>query len=98
MLIVLVLQISTVDGRSLQSIDIGSTLYTATPTPEVFGSMADDGFYSKWISEVFGSISDDGFYSKWISELFGSISDDGFYSKCISEVFGLIADNGFYSK
>ena len=38
---------STVDGRTLQNTELGSMLNTAAPTPEPFGSMADDGFYSK---------------------------------------------------
>ena len=38
---------STVDGRILQNTELGSMLNTAAPTPEPFGSMADDGFYSK---------------------------------------------------
>lgn len=46
---VTMLQVSTVDGRTLQSTEIGSMLNTAAPTPEPFGSMADDGFYSKYI-------------------------------------------------
>lgn len=39
-------KVSTIDGRTLQSTEIGSMLNTAAPTPEPFGSMADDGFYS----------------------------------------------------
>ena len=38
------------DGCTLQSTEIGSMLNTAAPTPEPFGSMADDGFYSKYIN------------------------------------------------
>ena len=36
-------QVSTIDGRTLQNTEIGSMLNTAAPTPEPFGSMADDG-------------------------------------------------------
>ena len=43
-------QVSTIDGRTLQNTEIGSMLNTAAPTPEPFGSMADDGFYSKLVS------------------------------------------------
>lgn len=39
-------KVSTVDGRTLQNTELGSMLNTAAPTPEPFGSMADDGFYS----------------------------------------------------
>ncbi|RMX52814.1 hypothetical protein pdam_00012212, partial [Pocillopora damicornis] len=39
-------KVSTIDGRTLQNTEIGSMLNTAAPTPEPFGSMADDGFYS----------------------------------------------------
>ena len=35
------------DGRVLQTINIGSPLHTVTTTPENFGSMNDDGFISK---------------------------------------------------
>ena len=46
-------QVSTIDGRTLQNTEIGSMLNTAAPTPEPFGSMADDGFYSKLVSCFF---------------------------------------------
>ncbi|EDO44378.1 predicted protein [Nematostella vectensis] len=39
-------KVSTLDGYTLQSIDIGSAINSVAPTPEPFGSMADDGFYS----------------------------------------------------
>lgn len=44
---------STVDGRTLQNTELGSLLNTAAPTPEPFGSMADDGFYSKMIMTLY---------------------------------------------
>ena len=39
---------TSLDGRVLQTIDVGSTLYSVTETPEKYGSMVDDGFASKY--------------------------------------------------
>ena len=59
-------QVSTIDGRTLQNTEIGSMLNTAAPTPEPFGSMADDGFYSKLVSCFFTFFTAWGpFFSLW---------------------------------
>eukprot|EP00058_Branchiostoma_floridae_P008990 XP_002594478.1 hypothetical protein BRAFLDRAFT_124957 [Branchiostoma floridae] len=39
-------KVTTLDGKTLQTVDCGSCLHSAAPTPEIYGSMADDGFYS----------------------------------------------------
>ncbi len=38
---------TSLDGRVLQTIDVGSTLHSVAETPEKYGSMVDDGFGSK---------------------------------------------------
>ena len=43
-----VLKVTALDGRVLQTIDVGSTLHSVTETPEKYGSMVDDGFGSKY--------------------------------------------------
>lgn len=41
-----VAKVTSLDGRVLQTINIGSSLHTVTTTPENYGAMNDDGFNS----------------------------------------------------
>lgn len=40
-------QVTSLDGRTLHEIDVGSTLHSVAETPEKYGSMVDDGFNSR---------------------------------------------------
>ena len=40
-------QVTSLDGRVMQTIDIGSSIHSVAETPEKYSSMVDDGFSSK---------------------------------------------------
>ena len=48
LLFVFVVQVVTLDGRTLLDIPAGASLHSVAPTPGPYNAMAEDGFSSKY--------------------------------------------------